>query len=365
MVGSVAALALLILALGIMSVGGESDLFARTVRYRVIFPTTDGLRVGSPVKLAGFQVGTVHSILLPTSPDMSGIQVNLKIRLEYAARVRQGSEAALRYLQWLSGEKFVEITPGDPAREILPPDSEIPVLEETEIFEQGADIAENLSEITVALSEILEPLQKGEGLLGEMIHDPEFGKEGLLHLRGALQNLEILTRHIRQGKGFLGRALYDSEFSAGIDQLSGALEDLASFMAALEERDGALGAMLEEGGAGEEMILAMRDASQSLQRSARKLESGEGLLGRLLNDPEYSEGLASDLREFLRNGAEITRKINEGEGTIGALVNERSVYEGVEDITAGVNDSKFARWLTRHYRKRGIKVELKKLEEED
>ena len=31
-------------------------------------------------------------------------------------------------------------------------------------------------------------------------------------------------------------------------------------------------------------------------------------------------------------------------------------YDGLEDVVAGVNDSKFARWLMRRYQKKGIKA---------
>ena len=33
------------------------------------------------------------------------------------------------------------------------------------------------------------------------------------------------------------------------------------------------------------------------------------------------------------------------------------LHDGLEDFTAGVNDSKFARWLMRHYQKKGIEME--------
>ncbi len=52
----------------------------------------------------------------------------------------------------------------------------------------------------------------------------------------------------------------------------------------------------------------------------------------------------------------ITEKINRGEGTLGALVNNSVLYDGAEEVVAGVNDSKFARWLLRHYQKKGIKA---------
>ena len=77
-------------------------------------------------------------------------------------------------------------------------------------------------------------------------------------------------------------------------------------------------------------------------------------MGRLLADPEYSAALADNLEATLRNVAEITDKINRGEGSLGALINDRELYDGAEDVVAGANDSKFARWLLRRYRKKGI-----------
>jgi phospholipid/cholesterol/gamma-HCH transport system substrate-binding protein len=128
-------------------------------------------------------------------------------------------------------------------------------------------------------------------------------------------------------------------------------------MEAVGRKEGAIGALLEEGGPGEQAVNELRDTAASLRRTVEKLESRDNLLGRMLNDREYSERVASDLEELLRNLREITGKINRGEGTVGALVNDRAVYDGIEDIVVGVNDSDFARWLTRRYRKKGIVVQ--------
>jgi len=75
-----------------------------------------------------------------------------------------------------------------------------------------------------------------------------------------------------------------------------------------------------------------------------------------LNDEAYSNEVASKLSETVANLAAITGKINRGEGTLGALVNDRTLYDGAEDVFAGVNDSKFARWMLRHYQKKGIEA---------
>lgn len=358
MVGTFVAMGLIILSVGVMSVGGESGLFTATTTYRVLFDDTDGLRVGSPVKMAGVRIGAISGIRLSTDPLAQGIEVRVQIRKEYAGRVRADSRAGLRYLQWLSGEKYVEITPGNPDLEVLADGAHLSVTDSFELFEQGEDIAQNLTEVTISLSEILEPLRNGEGLLGALIHDPDFGKEGIAHLNVALDNLQALTGQIRKGRGFIGRAVFDPTLENRVDDLSRAIESLASFLEALGRREGAVGALVNEDGAGLEAIVAMRDAATSLKDVTGRLEAREGLIGRLLNDPEYSDGVADDLRAILHNTAEITRKINDGDGTLGALVNDRSLHDGMEDVVSGVNDSGFARWLVKKYRKKGIDTRL-------
>ncbi len=355
MVGTFATLALLVLAIAVMTVGGESRL-TRGVEFRVTMPNTDGLRSGSPVKMAGVQVGSVREIRLPKDPTSAGIEVVLSVGKDYAPRVREDSMAALRYLQVLSGEKYVEITLGSASSEPRSPGSAIPESGEREFLEQGADIAGNINEITGSLKSILLPLEKGEGLLGEMLHDPNFGKEGLAHLRASLENVEILTTRLRRGEGFAGRFLFDKEFARRIDDVSTSLSHLAATMDAVSRREGAVGALLDEGGAGEQAIESLRDAAASFRRAGARLEAREGLIGRLLNDTEYSEKAAADLAAVLHNLREITHKVNTGQGTLGALINERTLHDGLEDVVAGVNDSKFARWLTRHYQKKGIEA---------
>ena len=79
-VGAFVALALIVFAVGVMAVGGESRLFSRKATYRAVFPSTDGLIVGSPVKMGGVQVGTVTQLKLPTDPGALGVEVSLGIQ---------------------------------------------------------------------------------------------------------------------------------------------------------------------------------------------------------------------------------------------------------------------------------------------
>jgi phospholipid/cholesterol/gamma-HCH transport system substrate-binding protein len=355
-VGVVAALGLAILAAATMAVGGNARLLGGRASYRVVFPNTVGLVEGSPVLMAGVQIGVVTDIQLPTDPGEPGILVRMGIESKYTGRVRGDSQAALRISQYLSGEKYIEITPGDPGQEVLAEGALIPLKEESGVIEQGMDIAENLEDITISLRQILGPLERGEGVLGEMLQNPDFGREGLESLGGAVENLEDLTGRIRRGQGFVGRAMVDPAFAARIDDLSRAIEGFAGIATCLGPAEGSLCEILAKDGDLQAAIAELRQGAASLRSLTDKLDSTEGLLGKLLNDPAWSGKLSGDLEGMLADLAEIAAKVNEGEGTLGALVNDRVLYDGAEEVVAGVNDSKFARWLLRHYRKKGVQA---------
>ncbi|ANM29058.1 hypothetical protein ABI59_04800 [Acidobacteria bacterium Mor1] len=363
-IGVVAALALSILSLAVMVVGEESAFFAQKTDYRVIFPDTIGLRQGSPVMISGVQVGTVRKVRLPTDTAAEGIEVVLGVDNLHAPRIREGSRAALRILQLLSGEKYVEIVTGTADSAPLPANAEIPLLDEEGLLEQGEYIADNLNDVTQSLKGILEPLERGESLLGEMIQNPEFGRKGLDDLQGILNNLEKVTGQIRSGRGFAGRLLYDQEFAGKVDDLGSAIEDLAGLLGEVGAEKTSLRELLAEDGPLRGAAENLRTASASFSRTAEKIETGDGLLSKLIHDEEFSRSTAEDLSATLANLREITDKINRGEGTIGALINERGVYEGAESITTGVNDSKFMRWLLRRYRKKGIELQEEGQKEE-
>jgi phospholipid/cholesterol/gamma-HCH transport system substrate-binding protein len=306
--------------------------------------------------MAGVQVGTVTGVHLPTDVEHSGIEVRIGVDPIYADRLRSDSRAALRILQFLTNEKYVEVVPGSPTSPVLENGAVIPRLVEVGVVERGEAIADDLGEITVSLKSILGSMERGEGLIGQALKDPEFGKTGLEDLGGTLKNLNRLTDDLAAGKGTLGRLLHDEQLAAKLDGLATTMEDFSTVVRAIVNREGAIGKLLEQDGPAEQALVDLAQAAASLKQLSARLEGNEGLLGRLLNDPEYSAALADDLESTLGNIAEITDKINRGEGSLGALINERTLYDGTQDVVVGVNDSKFARWLTRRYRKKGIRT---------
>jgi phospholipid/cholesterol/gamma-HCH transport system substrate-binding protein len=175
-------------------------------------------------------------------------------------------------------------------------------------------------------------------------------------IEATFDNIQAITQQIREGRGMVGRLLTDEDFAARLDDLGKAVKDLSTLLESMARGEGAIGSLTKKGGDAELAIADFKESAASLRRVTARLESTEGVFGKLVNDEAYSNRLAANLADAVSNLHAITKKINDGQGTLGALVNDRTLYDSAEDVIAGVNDSKFARWMLRHYQKRGIEA---------
>ncbi len=363
-VGIVVVGGLAIFMIGILVVGEETRLFVPKVTYNTNFPDASGLRVGSPVTMAGVRVGSVQRIVLPTDPSSEGIEVFMTVDKAYAQRVREGTSASLHILQFVANEKSIDLSPGDPLRSQLGDGEFIPPQIDEGMIEKGKNIAATLEQVTDDISEVFGAIRRGEGLLGKAIVDPEFGQEGLETIQSALESLRDLVARINAGHGLAGRVAVDDEFADKVvTDLTRATSSLATVAERIERGEGLIG-RLSVGSEGETLAADLKKLGETLRAVAQSLESGEGLAGALLKDEELGRRVAGNLDQTMANLASITRKIDEGEGTIGLLVNDASLYEDVQETITGVQKSKIASWLIRRYHRKGEKEKAKAAAEE-
>jgi phospholipid/cholesterol/gamma-HCH transport system substrate-binding protein len=356
MVGTVVLVAVAILFLAIFAIGQEQALFSPQERFYLVLPNAQGLQVGSPVKLVGVQVGAVSEVRLPEGPDERNLQVTLKIKSSYANRIREDTEAKLRFLNPLGGERFIELTLGSPDEKSLPPGSEIvaPLSELDILLTQGTDIASNVAEVTNTLRVVFDRIERQEGILGQLLLSPTFAADTLLDLGSTAASLRRVTAQLEQGDGLLGALISDGELrdrtSRDLTSLTARLDRL---LARLEDPATPLGSLLQGNAATGEILDNLQQASRSFRDIAERLDDDEGLLVRLLSDAQYADQVLSDLEDTARNMASITGKVDRGEGSLGALVNDPVLYQGMKDVVTGAQDSKFLRWMARRYARRG------------
>src|SRR6266571_982412 len=357
-VGAFVSIGLILFAVGVMAISKEQRLFSRKSKYWTRFDNTSGLAEGSPVRLVGVQIGTVTEIEFPEDIRETKIKVAFSVDRAYANRIREGTQALLKSLTYLSQDKYIELTPGDPDRPTLPPsgfiEPGVSVWEET--LQQSQGIADDVKEITASLRDLLIAINRGGGIMQEMIHNPEFGRQGVANLEGSLASLRRTLEGVEKGKGLAGAALTDEAFAnkqkANID---GALGHLRSLMEKADSDEGMIGAMTAPGGKGAQAVEDLRVMVASVSRTTESLDKGKGLIGRLMSDDVYADALLKKIDRVAGHAESILRKVDTGKGSLGGIVNDPAVYEGLKDVVSGIQKSRVGKGIIRHYGKKGAK----------
>ncbi len=360
-VGLVITIALILAAVAILTLGREQGFFRDRATYVTDFPNVDGLAVGAPVRLIGVQVGVVTRIKLPVDIDKQEVDVEFAVDRSYSHRIREGTTATLKNLTYLSGEKYVEVKPGNPAAPLIPEGGYIdsPRSEVEQIIAQGQTIATNVESISTQLNELLAYLNEGDSVLSRLVKDPRFGEEAVDEATRTLANLSSITGSIRKGEGLLGRLLMDEAYGEEMTRrIAGVVERLDTLSAKVEAGEGFLGQLLLEDSELVRLQAEARTLVASLGEVAEQLRSGEGLAGKMLMDRAYGETLAARVDALVADLGDILRKIDEGQGTLGRMINEPELYDQATDVVGGLSDRRFLKWVARRVRNKEIKDKI-------
>lgn len=367
-VGLLVLSALVILAGGIIFIGGENSLFVRKNDYFVRFPSVSGLSKGSPVELDGVKVGSVQRIVLPRDPARAEIEVWLQLDSSYSERLRSpqaagagvAPRATLARIQTIGllGDKFLELNSGALQYPVIPPDSMIPSAPTSNVdalLASGEDVMTNVVRISHSLSAILDRTERGEGVLGELTSDSAAGRQLEQEAMATMQSLRRSAEKIESGPGVLPRLVNDRRLA---DRLAGAVDRLDALLASAQSGEGALPALLNDPATRAKLdgILTSLDSAASDIRSfTAELDKGHGLLPRLVNDDAWGGEMAVRLRDIVDRLSSVADKLDGGQGTAGRLINDPQIYDALNDVVVGVNKSRLLHWLIQNRQKAGIK----------
>jgi phospholipid/cholesterol/gamma-HCH transport system substrate-binding protein len=371
-VGLLVSVALFILMLFLFFIGSEQKIFARKNEYEVRLENVTGLSQGNPVRMSGVTIGTIRDIKLPQDPKQKQVEILLMIDRNYAERIRGDSRARLKKLGLLTGDSYVDVTAGTPSFQALEPGSIIPAQRGTDVealITSGEDLVENLVQISFSLKNILQRVDRGEGLLGEITTSPETKQRLTDTLLTTLNKTNAALAHMESGKGTVGKLLYDDKYAEELmASISGAAKSMqvltGKIQTSFETGDGVVPALLNDPDGKRrvyELIENLRTSSANLSTFTTSLQTGQGLVPRLINDKAYGDQALGEFTALVRQLNAVVTKINTGEGTAGKLISDPSVYESVNDILIGINESKLLRWLIRSRQQAGIE---KRVEEQ-
>ncbi len=373
-VGLLVSASLLVLMVFLFFIGAEQKIFARKNEYDVQLENVTGLAAGNPVRMSGVNIGVIKEIRLPEDPKERNVKIALMIDRKYEDRVRGDSRARLKKLGLLTGDSYIDISPGTLRFPELEPGTMIPSQRQTsvdQLISSGEDLVDNFVQISYSMKNILGRVDRGEGLIGELTSSAETKQRLTDTFLLTLNKTNAILRHIESGKGVVGKLVYDDaygdELTKSISSAAGSLQSVtANLQRSFQTGDGVLPALLSDPEGKRkvnELVENLRATSANLSTFSDSLKTGQGIVPRLLNDKDYGDQALGEFQGLVGQLNDTVRRINAGEGTAGKLIADPSVYESINDILIGINESRLLRWLIRNRQQTGIerRVEQRKL----
>lgn len=310
--GIVGVVALVLLIVIVLALGGEAGFSWQRYPLKTRFRDAAGLQQGAVVRLSGKEVGTVKSV------EFSGAELDvvLEVREEVRKLITTESVATIGSLSLL-GESMVEIrasTTGSP-------------LADWAYVRSGTgsglgDLQNKVSASLENVDQMIADLRAGRGTMGKLLTDDAVYQE----LEQFVASAAAVTRDLNQGKGTLGALAKDP---AAYQALKTSLENLQSMTTRINSGQGSLGRLLND----ESMAKSLTSTTANLDQITAKLKSGEGTAGRLLNDRELYDRLNS----MTKRVDDIVANLNAGQGTAGQLLRDRALYENMNRAATELN----------------------------
>ena len=310
--GVVTIVAIIVAAVTIFSIMGSRGFFWQRYTLKTRFANIQGLKSGSPVRVAGVEVGSV------TETVFAGDQVDVIFELSKSVRPRvtSNSTAVLGQVSLL-GLSSVDITAASTGTPI-PDGGYVPT-------GRGAaslsDVTTQAQEGIAELSALIKDIRAGKGTAGKFVTDDQFYKEINQFLTAAYD----VTNAIRSGKGTAGRFINDPKIA---NSLQSSLTNLEEMTHRINTGQGSLGKLVYD----DAFATSMTGATQNLKTLTDRLNAGEGTAGKLITDP----ALFNQLKSLTERLDQLTKRLNDGEGSLGLFLKDRQLYENMNGAVIDV-----------------------------
>lgn len=320
-VGVFVFVALVITAVGIFYVTGQTGLFTPKYTLKTYLPEVENLDTGAPVSLDGLNIGNVESIALtPNPPDKEhNMTIVMRLNRKYHEMIRTDSTATL-VTEGLLGNRYVTITRGETGKEIPPggvvPGGEVPEIKD--VIERGAEVAQNLEVLSNQVNDIVAKVNRGQGTIGKFMNDPSFYN----HLDATAARLENMAAAIQEGKGTAGKLIASEELYRKVDSTVSKVDDV---MSAVKEQKGTVGKLIYDPG----IANNINGIAQKGNAMLADVEAGRGSLGKLVKD----DTMYNNLRDASANVRDATAKLNSNQGTLGKMFSDPALYDNMTGLT--------------------------------
>lgn len=215
----------LMFLLGIFLIGFIFYILASNQKYfdkkysiYMYLPNAHGLNAGAFVALSGLKIGVVGDMKISLKEERRGIIAQLKIDQKYADHITTSSIAMIKTMGIL-GDKYVDITIGNPSDVQLQPGDYIqsdPGVDPYDFIDDAAEMVTELKRVLYNVDSLITHAKDGQGVIGKLFVDPASGKR----FSSLLVNLNNISGRLVKGEGTVGKLLVDHSLYTNLERSS-------------------------------------------------------------------------------------------------------------------------------------------------
>ena len=367
-------IAFILLSVLILQQSWGINWFSDSAKIITYLTDVGGLKPGSPVWLAGMEIGKVRKISLispesypentrilaqleeikeqiesvdATTPsgvklldnlqnDIRRLQENLRlvevqmdIRMQHLNRIGPDSDVSIAS-RGLIGDSFIDISPG--ISDKLPPmKGDFYVIKSIqqpgfrEIMTGANDVIANFGVLSERVQDIatkIIPENIGTDITGTVnaLHDTITAAEK------AFSQANTLINELHSGEGTFGKIVSDPQVYI---RLTEALEKFNAIAENIQSGPGTLSKLINDPA----LYDSARTAVGKTDTIMSRMEKGEGTLGKLSTD----EALYERSKQALESFASFVEQIEQGEGTLGKLLKDPGLYNSLEQSSSEIS----------------------------
>jgi phospholipid/cholesterol/gamma-HCH transport system substrate-binding protein len=304
-IGILTITAVTITAVLVFTLTGTRGFFWQRYSLKTRFSNVAGLAPGSPVRVAGVQVGSVKST------DFAGeqVEVTFDVNKTVRDRITDRSVAVLGSVSLL-GESAVDITPATSGTPI-PEWGYVPA---GKAKGQIADVAEQASTGISEITSLIKDVRAGRGTVGKLVTDDRLYTD----LHGFVSAANDMARSVREGKGTVGKLLNDPRTA---NELEASLKNVEDITRRISAGEGSIGKLVKDDALSDSLVAA----TTNLRQMTDRINRGEGTVGKLMTDT----ALFDRMNSLTGRIDDLVSRLNEGQGTVGQLLKDRQLYENM------------------------------------
>jgi phospholipid/cholesterol/gamma-HCH transport system substrate-binding protein len=279
-VGIFVLLALVILVVGIFTLGGQQKRFIATFTVKAVFDDVAGLKQGNNVWFSGVKIGTIKAIQLYGD---SQVEVTMNIEESAQQYIRKDAVARISSESFI-GNKNIIIESGSPQAAVVEDGDRLTAvnpLNTDDLMETLQQNNKNLVAITGDFKQLSSKLVNGEGTVGAILTDTAMAD----NFRAMVANLQRVSQNTMRASNDLNR------FTAQLNTPGSLASELLTDTTVYNQLQASMAQLRQA-------TTSAASLTQNLKQASTNLNDKNNAMGLLLTDKEFARNLQNTMQNL-------------------------------------------------------------------